>query len=104
MLINAGHNRKEDLRATLRPLICYFKRRAEDSLKDIDVSVLRGLLNLVKLELKPTSGRNEAGKWASPETENNYISTETRGLMEMYGRFCDRIEENEEFLIKKGLT
>ena len=76
---------KRILRATLRPLICDFKRRAEESLKDIDVSVVRGLLNLQVNWNSSQQGKNRLH--VDLETENNYIMTKTRGLMEMHADF-----------------
>lgn len=91
MLIN-GHNRKERiLRATLRPLICYFKRRAEESLKDIDVSVVRGLLNLQVNWNSSQQGKNRLH--VDLETENNYIMTKTRGLIEIHADFMIELKK-----------
>lgn len=82
---------KRILRATLRPLICDFKRRAEESLKDIDVSVVRGLLNLQVNWNSSQQGKNRLH--VDLETENNYIMTKTRGLMEMHADFMIELKK-----------
>ena len=82
---------KRSLRATLRPLICDFKRRAEESLKDIDVSVVRGLLNLQVNWNSSQQGKNRLH--VDLETENNYIMTKTRGLMEMHADFMIELKK-----------
>ena len=82
---------KRILRATLRPLICDFKRRAEESLKDIDVSVVRGLLNLQVNWNSSQQGKNRLH--VDLETKNNYIKTKTRGLMEMHADFMIELKK-----------
>lgn len=77
MLVN-GHNRKENFKNDFEITNVLLQRGAEDSLKDTDVAVVKGLLNFpVNWNF---SRRGEDRSYVYLEMENTWIMTKARIL------------------------